>query len=218
LAYTYFDPVTEAYQTISTEPISVMTAAGEAQPAAVGGSSLPAGEPSEAVEQAAADIRHLKPVPSGMASEEQPVTRSGLYWAAWVFPVFGALGYWIWQKRQRYWENNLGLARSSQARKRARKALAHAQKQKQGVYSAAGQILTTYLADKLDRPMAGLTHQALAETLAARGVSSDLVDRVEEVLVTIELGRFAPGADSPDYGANLLKEVGLLIDRLEKAL
>jgi hypothetical protein len=218
LAYTYFDPVAEAYQTISTDPIPVTIAAGEAQPAATVGSALPAGEPKEVVGQAATDIRHLKPVPAGVASAERPVTRSGLYWAAWVFPVFGALGYWVWQKRQRYWENNLGLARSSQARRKAKKALSRARKEKQGVYSAAGQILTTYLADKLDRPVAGLTHQALAETLAAKGVAANLAERVEVVLVSSELGRFAPGADGPDHAASLLKEVDQLIDELEKAL
>lgn len=218
LAYTYFDPVAEEYQTISTDPIPVTVAAGEGQPAATAGSTVLASEPYESVEQTATDIRHLKPAPPSVASLDKPVTRSGLYWAAWVFPVFGAVGYWVWQRRQRYWESNLGLARSSQARKKARKALSLARRQKQGVYDAAGQILTTYLADKLDRPVAGLTHQALAETLAARGVSSDLVERVETVLVRSELGRFAPGADSPDHAASLLKEVDRLVDQLEKVL
>jgi hypothetical protein len=218
LVYTYFDPAAGAYQTISTDPIPVTIAAGEAQPAAPMGSSVPVGESREVVEQATTDIRHLKPVPTGLEFAEQPVTRSGLYWAAWAFPVFGALGYWVWQKRQRYWENNLGLARSSQARRKAKKALSQARKQKQGVYGAAGQILTTYLADKLDRPVAGLTHQALTEILAAMGVASDLAERVEVVLVSSELGRFAPGADRPDHASSLLKEVDHLIDALEKDL
>ena len=218
LVYTYFDPAAGAYQTISTDPIPVTVAAGEALPAATGGSSFPVGESKEVVEQAATDIRHLKPVPSGIDFAEQPVTQSGLYWAAWALPVFGALGYWVWQKRQRYWDNNLGLARSSQARRKAKKALSRARKQKQGVYDAAGQILTTYLSDKLDRPVAGLTHQALTEMLAAKGVAPNLAERVEVVLVSSELGRFAPGADSPDHASSLLKEVDQLIDALEKVL
>ncbi len=169
LAYIYFDPVAGAYQTISTEPVSVSIAAGEAQPATTVGSSLPVGGAKEDVAQAATDIRHLKPVPSGLASAEQPVTRSGLYWAAWAFPVFGVLGYWVWQRRQRYWENNLGLARSSQARRKAKKALALARKQKGDAYSAAGQILTTYLADKLDRPVAGPDAPGSGRDLGSQG-------------------------------------------------
>ena len=218
LAYTYFDPDAGTYQTISTDPIPVTIAVGEVQPAMTEDSPPPVGGAKEVVEQADTDIRHLKPVPAGIAQAEQPVIRSGLYWAAWVFPVFGALGYWVWQRRQRYWENNLGLARSSKARGKAKKALSQARRQKQGAYGAAGQILTTYLADKLGQPVAGLTHQARAEILASRGVTSDLVERVEVILVSSELGRFAPGADSPDHAASLLKEVDVLINALEKVL
>jgi len=216
LEYTYFDPELEQYQTVRTEPLSVSIAAGDAgvqaapQPRAEGGQGK--------VEQLATDIRHLKPVPEELGQVSQPLTASALYWAAWAFPLFGAAGYLVWQRRQRYWENNLGLVRSSQARKKARQALARARRQGHDAYSAAGQILNIYLADKLDRPVAGLTHQALSELLAERGVSSDLSERVEVLLTSADLGRYAPGADSPDHAANLLQETGLLIDALERVL
>jgi hypothetical protein len=86
------------------------------------------------------------------------------------------------------------------------------------VYSAAGLILTTYLADKLNQPVAGLTHQALADLLTEKGVKPDLVERVEACLVSSELGRFAPGADNPGHAKNLLQETDRLISNLEKVL
>jgi hypothetical protein len=108
--------------------------------------------------------------------------------------------------------------RSSKARKRAKKALTQARRQKGDAYSTTGQILTAYLADKLDRPVAGLTHQALAELLGQQGVGPDPIERIQVILTTSELGRFAPGADDPDYADSLLKEVSILIDALEKVL
>jgi len=164
------------------------------------------------------DIRHLKPVPEDLELAAGPVTASTLYWAAWLFPIFGAAGYFVWQRRQRFWENNLGLARSSQARKKAKKALASARRQKTAAYEIAGQILMTYLSDKLDRPVAGLTHESLASLLAERGISTDLIERVEVLQVSSELGRYVPGADDPGHAVSLLDEVGMLIDALEKAL
>jgi hypothetical protein len=228
LEYTYFDPVTGQYQTLRSEPIPVSIAPGDpgadatlpATSSTIAGNSPaeagPAG--SGSVQQLATDIRHLKPVPEHLAPVGQPLVASGLYWAAWVFPALGAIGYFAWQRRQRYWENHLGLARSSQARRKARKALARARRHKGDPYSAAGQILTTYLADKLDRPVAGLTHQALAEQLAGRGVGQDLIERIDVLLVTGELGRFAPGAEDPGYARSLLQEVEFLISALEKVL
>ena len=214
LEYVFFDPIAGLYQTIATEPIPVSIAPGAAEPP----STLPAGDVKETVAQVATDIRHLKAVPSELEQSNRPVTKSALYWLAWAFPVMGAAGYFVWQRRQRYWETNLGLARSSQARRKAKRALAQARKQERGVYSAAGQVLTVYLSDKLDIPVTGLTHQALADLLAERGIGSDLIERVEVLLVSSELGRFAPGADDPDHAASLLKEVGILVDTLEKVL
>lgn len=214
LTYTYFDPDAGTYQTISTEPIEVVIAPGAVEEASV---ALPAAAKAS-VEQLATDIRHLKPVPHELGVVNQPVTESGLYWAAWAFPVLGAAGYFAWQRRQRYWQNNLSLVRSSQARKKAKRALARARKQDQDAYGAAGQVLTSYLTDKLDRPVAGLTHQALADLLAQRGAGTDLTERVEVVLVSSELGRFAPGADNPDHARSLLREVDILINALEKVL
>jgi hypothetical protein len=218
LQYAYFDPEAGQYQVVSTEPVAVSIAAGDpgAAPPAAGDQVPP--DPKQAVEQLASDIRHLKPVPARLGSSGEPVAASGLYWAAWAFPLVGAAGFFVWQRRQRYLENNLGIARSSQARRKARKALARARKQNGNAYNAAGQILTAYLADKLDRPVAGLTHQALAGLLAERGLPSDLVERVDVLLVTSELGRFAPGADSPGHAHILLQEVDTLIAALEKDL
>jgi hypothetical protein len=216
LEYAYFDPEAGQYRVAQTEPIQVSIAPGTA-PASV--EPLPAAiTAKETVEQRASDIRHLKAVPSELGTHEAPLTRSGLYWAAWIFPLFGAAGYFVYQQRQRYWESNLGLARSSKARKKAKKALTRARRQKQDIYGVAGQILTAYLADKLNRPVAGLTHQALTETLSQKAVGPDLIERIQVILTTSELGRFAPGADDPGHADSLLKEVGILIDALEKAL
>ena len=221
LEYAYFDPATGQYQVIQTEPISVSVTAGD--PSAAGYEApvdrLPmTADPGQPVERLASDIRHLKPVPDGLGASDNSLAASGLYWAAWAFPLVGAAGFFAWQRRQRFLENNLGVARSSQARRKARRALAQARRQNGSASQAAGQILVAYLADKLNQPVAGLTHQALAGLLAERGLRSDLVERVDVLLVTSELGRFAPGADDPGHTRTLLQEVDTLIATLEKEL
>lgn len=216
LEYVYFDPSTVEYQTAHSEPIPVSIAPGAAS--APPATALPRPGQKEAVEQLADDIHHLKAVPSSLSGADQPVTASALYWAAWAFPLLGAAGYFAWQRRQRYWQENLSLARSSRARKKARRALAQARRQKGDAYGAAGQILTDYLTDKLNRPVAGLTHQALVDLLLEQGADPDLAERVEVLLVTSELDRFAPGADDPDHAGSLLQEMDNLIATLERVL
>jgi hypothetical protein len=215
LEYAYFDPALGEYQNLRTDPVPVSVAPGDPETPVT--QRLQSAE-KETIVQTATDIRHLKPVPSELTVAAEPLTESTLYWVAWAFPLFGAAGYLAWQRRQQYWERNGGLARSAQARKRAKRAISQARKEKGDAYGAVGQILTTYLADKLDRPLAGLTHQALDEVLAGKGIEPDLVERVEVCLVSSELGRFAPGADNPDHAKSLLREADILIDALEKAL
>ena len=86
------------------------------------------------------------------------------------------------------------------------------------MYSAAGQVLTTYLADKLNQPVAGLTHQALATLLGEKGVDPQLIEQVDVSLTNAELGRFSPEASDPAHAENLWKEINLLIDDLEREL
>lgn len=219
LEYSYFDPTTGQYQTLTTEPIPVTVAPGDGVVSPSPASPPPAEtSPAETVVQTAADIRHLKPVPTELSFGEQPVTQSTLYWLAWGVPLVGLVGHLAWKRREQYWQNNRGLARSSQAYKKARKTLARASQSKQDIYSVASQLLTDYLADKLDQPVAGLTQPALAELLDEYSVPTNLIVRVEDCLTTCELGRYAPGADQPAHAENLLQELEALIRDLEKAL
>jgi hypothetical protein len=218
LEYTYFDPVTGGYQTMTTQPVPVSIAPGDPALAEAHNYVPVPGVQKESVEQLAADIRHVKSVPSKLSYGKEPVTGSPLYWLAWSVPLLGIVGNFVWQRRQHFWQNNAGLARSSQARKKAERALARVRTEKGDVYSAAGQVLTDYLADKLDQPVAGLTHQALATLLEGKGLRPELIERVGVCLTDAELGRFSPESNDPAHAANLLKEIDSLIGDLENGL
>ena len=78
--------------------------------------------------------------------------------------------------------------------------------------------MTAYLSDKLDQPVAGLTHQALDALLEAKGLGPELVERVNTCLTDAELGRFSPEANDPAHAEALLKKIDSLIGDLEKQL
>lgn len=217
MEYTYFDPVAGTYQTITTQTISVAIAPGDDMVAVQPLATPVPGVTKETVAQLTTDIRHLKSGPAELSVDNGPVTESPLYWLAWGVPLVGLVGNFVWQRRQRFWQNNTGLARSSKARRKAKKALALANRA-EDIYSAAGQVLTDYLADKLNQPVAGLTHQALAEHLTEQGLEPKLIERVNICQADAELGRFSPEADNPAHAKNLLKEVDVLIRDLEKVM
>jgi hypothetical protein len=99
----------------------------------------------------------------------------------------------------------------------ARQALRQARREPDRAHVWAAQILSDYLGDKLDRPVASWTQTRLAEVLLERGVAPQWVERVQACLVLGEMGRYAPVAQGA-VASDLLDETQELIDALEKAL
>jgi hypothetical protein len=170
----------------------------------------------ETVEYLATDIRHIKPVPPALNRATPSLTARPVYWLAWLAPLLAIAGHFVWQQRQMRRQSNAAQTRSSRARKQAQKAIHRARKQKQDPYTAAGQILTGYLADKLNRPVTGLTRRALGDLLARQGIPLALTEQVNTCLAAAELGRFAPEATDPVHAQRLLDDVAALIKDLDK--
>lgn len=217
LAYTYFDPASGTYQTISTQPVPVSVAPGAVGTASGQSSTLAPVDSSTTPPAPAADINYLKPVPGALHRGARPITSSPLYWIAWGIPLAALLGNLYWQRRQNFWANNASLVRSSQARQKAVQRLARAKKGGHDPYEAAGQALTDYLADKLNQPVVGLTRRALSNVLTEQGIRPELIERVNSCLAEAELGRYSPDAADPTYADNLLNEIEALVGDLEQA-
>ena len=210
IEYTYFDLEAAEYRTVETAPIPVSVAPATGQPSAGagGGSKRP-------LELLATDIRHIKPVPSSLETARRPLTSLAGYWLAWglFLGLFGATV--LRQRRRRRLEADSALGRSLRAYRTASIALDRARAGEADPYAAIGQVLSAYISDKLNQPVAGLTHGALAGLLESRQVEADLVERVTSSLVAGEGGRFAPGGQLAGADA-LLDEARAVISELEK--
>lgn len=208
ISYSYFDPETELYQTISTDPITVSVTPGRiAEPP-------PQQSARDQVERVGADIRHIMPAPASLELPKGPVVERPLYWAAWTLPLLAVLAAGGWKL--------LGNARRRRA---AAGIAAHTQaimsldiaRQRDGdPHDAAVAVLTSYLAEMLGQPVAGLTHRALAQLLAARGVDADMVERVESHIAASERVRFAPGSVDEASGEGVLDETAGLVADLDR--
>ncbi len=214
ITYAYFDPDTKTYRVLSTNPIAVSVAPAEDE---LPVPTLP-GNNKETVQRVATDIRHIKTVPPVLKSARAPLTAQPIYWLMWSLPLLALAGSTIWQRRQAHLQNNIGLARSLRAGKKAKRALAQARKYGNDPYSTAGQVLTTYLSDKFNQPIGGMTRPALTDLLKQHDLSAELVKRVQNCLTESDLGRFSPTASNPHHGERLLQEVEKLIDSLEHIL
>lgn len=212
ITYTYFDPDAGEYRTIGTDPIEVTVepGAGEPPPPVVIGVN------KEEIERLGTDIRHIKPVPPVLTLAGTPLTAQTEYWLIWGVPILLLVANFAWSRRQTYLKRNRGLARSMRAYKRAKKLFAQARSNAQDPYIAAGQILNTYLSDKLNQPVTGLTQSALTNLLKSKNIKADLIERVHDCLMGSDMGRFGPGSSAPNHGQRLLDQTEALVADLEE--
>ncbi len=212
ISYSYFDPQVSEYRTVSTLPIELSVAPATEEAA----TTVVVGANKEEVSLIAADIRHLKPVPTVLMPARPPITSSRVYWLLWGVPLLAVSGSLVWRRRQRRRQEESGWLRSSQAARKARRALTQAERSQSDSHAAAGQILDGYLSDKLNQPVAGLTHRALADLLHAHKLDEDLVQRILDCRRESEMGRYSPQPLEADQGRMLLQQVGRLIGDMEK--
>lgn len=214
ISFSYFDPQAGQYRTIKTDPIAITVVAGENEPLPPPPLTEP-GSIRQPIAVLAGDIRHIKPVPTILNSEDAPLLSRPIYWTGWILPVLMVGGIWIWQNRRQHLAENTALARNLRAKRVAQKMLHEAHRSGVDSYAAAHRALLGYLSDKLNRPTAGLTNNSLLAVLQESRLNPALIERVKGTLEQIEIGRFAPGGQAAVE--SFLAETQQLINDLESS-
>ncbi len=210
----FFDPAAGAYRQINTEPLVVRVAPGDAAAPA----PLPNGENKQDIALLGSDIRHIKAAPPSLATRRTAVLEQPGYWLGWLAPALVVASVWAWDRRRQRLAGDVALARAQRAHRTARKRLSQARKgDENAAYAAVTRALTEYVADKLNLPAAGLTRDAIRETLTAQAAPGALVEQTLACLDWADSGRFAPAA-AGRRAADLIAEAQKIITQLEQAL
>ena len=194
IAYTYFDPVSEQYQTASTSPLQI-----EVVPAPIGENNV-VGSAEETPEKRPS----LRPLTLDRAHRP-------LWSRSWVWFVASAplllLGIDWWRTGQPVRRRQTHTT----PYQRAQQALQIAQSKTQ--LAASGErILWRYLQEQFGQEMSGMTHQERGSALAEAGCSAEIIGRMEQTLHQLEQHRFASNQENEE---SLFTEIEQLIADLE---
>ncbi|MCA9959718.1 MAG: protein BatD [Anaerolineales bacterium] len=200
IAYVYFNPAREQYETAVTDPIPVTVTGAADVVTAVPTAAPVETTPAETVTRPSALMDNLPAV---------------LLYAALALFLFLLLATgWQW-RRQRLAVDQAAVRRA-QAGKRAHQALRQARQTGADPYAVSTQVILTYLKDKLGQPVVGLTRSALAALLAETAVTESAAAQLLALLDQSDLARFAPG--SQQGGDDLLAATEQLINHLEQEI
>jgi hypothetical protein len=215
ISFSYYNPETDQYETVSSSPLPILVHPDESQPSAAPGLETE----QQAVDRVTADIRHIKPVPF-ILSPTSALASTGqiFYWSCWIAPLLFVGAVQLWQRRRQRFQRDVAYARTHRAYRVAMKILSEANEVEAPAQAAAsGRALLGYLSDKLNQPTVGLTTQGLIELLKQQArLQPALLQRIKELLDQIDISRFAPISEGSAH--ILLNETRQLIEELEKVL
>jgi hypothetical protein len=212
IQYSYFNPVSGRYQTITTQAQTIDVAPGDPGLAASLPQNTASGDPSTSTNPSAS--APIKPTPAVLTSSARPLVQQTGFMLLFLVPLGLVIGDLSLAYRKRYMETHAGELRRSKAYKRARRQLQRIPRRTKNVQLEVAHILLTYLEDQIQQPLTGLSHSALTQVLQANHFSPELAQRVIETLFAGETSEYTP--QQPASYEQVLRSAMLLLEDLEK--
>ncbi|HMI01248.1 MAG TPA: BatD family protein [Pedobacter sp.] len=192
LKFSYFNPATQRYVTLSTGSFPVKVAKG-----APGSGVVAYSAGQQDIKALGSDIRYIKGGDGSLQREGEGFYGSGWYYSLLCLgPLMflGAFGYRKWYREQ---NKDQVIVKGRNANKVAAKHLANAKKQllegnKNAFYEDIYRGLYGYLSDKLNISAAHLNRENIGEKLRTKAVSEELILQLTGTLDLCEMARYAP--------------------------
>lgn len=196
IQFSYYDTQEDTYKTLSTPDytLKIARSANDETTNMVVNNFVQ----KEDIQQLGSDIRYIHTAYSRANSMREPIAfGSMIFWLCYLIPsLLAALLFVVFRKRIQ--ENaDTTRVRYKKANKVAQRRLKQAEQllknnQKEKFYEEIERAAWTYLSDRLYIPTAQLNKENIAQILATKAVSEDVINQVLHVLSTAEFARYAP--------------------------
>lgn len=193
ISFSYFNPSTKKYETITSQPLTFKIAKGDGSSANVTYSSAN----KEDIKLLGEDIRFIH------TNNLVFINPNDSFYGTWKFYLLLLLApllfiaTFIFRNKIRAANSDLALVKSRKANKLATKLLASAEKSlkennKNAFYEATSKALFGYVGNKLNIATSELTQANIKEKLKNVAVSDETIKELIETLDLCDMARFAP--------------------------
>lgn len=217
IQFSYYDTQEDTYKTLSTPDytLKIARSSNEETSTTVVNNFVQ----KEDIQQLGSDIRYIHTAYSRANSMREPIAfGSMIFWLCYLIPsLLAALLFVVFRKRIQ--ENaDTTRVRYKKANKVAQRRLKQAEQllknnQKEKFYEEIERAAWTYLSDRLYIPTAQLNKENIAQILATKAVSEDVINQVLHVLSTAEFARYAPITEHAMQ--DIYEETTKIINQLE---
>ena len=195
VSFSYFDPRTETYKTLTSEEILLNVENGPINNPAPVTSTTSEGNTKQTVASAPSQFKYIQLDANLKPIDRSPFFKSVGFWAGVVMPLLLIpIGIFTGKKRKSYLADAANNT-SKKADKLARKYLSEAKKnlgdQKQ-FYEALERALHNYLKAKLSIKTGEMSKDKIKILLAERGVAQETISAFIGILESCEFARYTP--------------------------
>ena len=196
--FSYFDPETERYSTLTTDPIVLTVRPDASTSQSVAPSTV--GVKREDVRLLGSDIRFIMLGAPSLRSHVAPLVLSPIYFIVLMLIVLLAVAAYFVVRKQLRDRSNVVLVRGRRANKvavqRFRKAAKYMREEdRRAFYEEMLLALWGYLADRFNIPVADLTKEKVNAELARRGAEAE-AERITAIISQCEEAQYSPFASA----------------------
>jgi len=194
LTFSYFDPETQTYKSLSSREILIDVEEG---PVASGRGV--AENSKQAVNLPSDQFRFIKTKSNFKPLEQQAFFRSWTYWGSLILPFAAIPLFILFGKKREAIAADVQGNRLKKANKLARKYLSEAKKNlgdQQSFYESLERAMHNYLKAKLHIQTAEMSKERISEILKERNVADETSTEFIEVLKSCEFARYTPASSS----------------------
>ena len=208
--FTYFNPATRKYETLTTQKYDLTVAKG---------SGAASQAPKGGIEQKNRDILHIKTGDLHLKQEHSYAVEGFGYWLWYIVPLLLLAAVLFYYRKALKARSDMQLMRTKRANKVAQKRL-HAAKQwmragdKNKFYAEVLTALWGYLSDKIQIPVSELNKENISAELTNYGATDEVIAAVIEVLNNCEFAQYAPELSGNDM-ESIYSAAADAMDKLE---
>jgi hypothetical protein len=191
----YFNPRDKNYKTLMVPEYNLEVTKGKDLAVGVGSGTVLSKEEVQLIGQ---DIRFIKEKVAGLRPIGHMPYNNWWFYLSLTMPVLLLGIAWVYRNHLEKMSSNVQYARNRKAHKQAQHHLKQARsflksEKKVNFYSAISNSLLGYVADKTNRPTAGILREEVQDLLKSAGVVDTLQKDYFQCLDEADFRRFAPG-------------------------
>ncbi len=224
VVFSFFDPRTGQYRTITKEPMPIIVEAGHQEvPIQL---TLPQNGPQTTKQQVQILTQDILPIMTGLSplrNQARHIFKSPFIITCLTIPAIIVItSFFMTQHRERL-QTDIGYARNRRAHSVAQKRLAMVKSALYGntpaeFYSSLSRAMADYLADKFNISTASASSDNVGSLLKQRGIEEPLVEEVSRYLTDLDYRRFSKDGGTQEEMDMSLKFAEQLITKLERQL